>query len=765
MMVENDTFLNGNSNSSSSNSNSNSSSSNSNNNNNNCSPFNVCDFNLLPFSNDWPSSSGGGFALDVIIVSPEQQQEEEEEGEEDEQEEQQLAIALEKNDSEKIDNNDNHNDGYNNEKHKSQRGEGYGGIIASSDFFVEFPDFQQRQKHKQKQQQQQKMMCAKEEGDDNDEEEYIVLIQINNVMVDPSILSMSLQKTQRYITNPTSSANQNGNGNRNDTTSTTHSSSPSSAPTPPPSSPKVKMSKKQQFVFDQGKSTKPSTQVLRQLVQHGIIKPGRNVIQFILASYKKPKPKPNTPRKQPHRTDITTGSEEEEKVTTLISTTVEVAEPTSNKISYRPLSTATAFIYSWGVNDKIVVVDIDGTVTKSDVRGVVSSIITEKYDHVHCGVCAFFSNLVNHKYNTHNNNYNKEGRKRKAQVVGGAEITTLEQYTQEEEKEENQASLGEIRVMYLSSRSIKLMNSTRKFLSQLSQFPDSSKDTNINPVIEYMTCLKPQSGDIDIEKEYDFCQENDESNHMIRSTSSTKVDIEGKSNVNNTNQLPALKISSGAELYGNKNPQDSFEMIDKAKRLPQGPILLHTGSISTVLVMELIKKSAYKYKADTLIRQVVLPFLAAGKKKEGRNSGEENNIDAKYDSLGIFLAGFGNKKTDAMAYEMAGLRQQDIYIINKNSEIVSADHDTAMEGEQSSLNSASRDMNESKDHEVDVGCFDFRPKPNMDQVIDNNASSTHSITTVYRPKNNRLTKKLTFSGYDDPQLTDAVLNKNGKTSV
>ena len=50
-------------------------------------------------------------------------------------------------------------------------------------------------------------------------------------------------------------------------------------------------------------------------------------------------------------------------------------------------------VYLWNYSDKIVVVDIDGTLTRSDVRGYVETVYLGRYDYVHDGAVAFFSNL------------------------------------------------------------------------------------------------------------------------------------------------------------------------------------------------------------------------------------------------------------------------------------------------------------------------------------------------------------------------------------
>lgn len=50
-------------------------------------------------------------------------------------------------------------------------------------------------------------------------------------------------------------------------------------------------------------------------------------------------------------------------------------------------------VYLWNYTDKIVVVDIDGTLTRSDVRGYVETVYLGRYDYVHDGAVTFFSTL------------------------------------------------------------------------------------------------------------------------------------------------------------------------------------------------------------------------------------------------------------------------------------------------------------------------------------------------------------------------------------
>jgi len=88
------------------------------------------------------------------------------------------------------------------------------------------------------------------------------------------------------------------------------------------------------------------------------------------------------------------------------------------------LGIAPVSIFVWSAQDRVVVFDIDGTITKSNIRGVFDTVLTESYQHCHDGVCRFLSSLP----------------------------TTCA-----------------CRVAYLTSRPISLSHPTRKFLSKLMQ--------------------------------------------------------------------------------------------------------------------------------------------------------------------------------------------------------------------------------------------------------------------------------------------------------
>lgn len=131
------------------------------------------------------------------------------------------------------------------------------------------------------------------------------------------------------------------------------------------------------FLFCEGRSTKPSHDSLQRLL--GLLKKGRNRAQYVLFT------------------------------------------ASGNKC----LGVADFNIYHWSCQDRVVVCDIDGTITKSNVRGVLDTVLLERHEYAHEGVCSFLSQLI--------------------------------------------ASQQDVCVLYLTSRPISLAQSTRDFLSQLVQ--------------------------------------------------------------------------------------------------------------------------------------------------------------------------------------------------------------------------------------------------------------------------------------------------------
>jgi len=140
----------------------------------------------------------------------------------------------------------------------------------------------------------------------------------------------------------------------------------------------------------------------------------------------------------------TTGNPSKEEKSS-IAALKSILQPGRNAISYflfdgnddkqkaLPFGIARAFMFLWWHTDSVVVSDIDGTITKSNARGVLGTIVTSQYDKAaHDGICHL--------------------------------LTAFSQKSQ---------------VVYLTSRPIILANHTRKFLANLKQKND---DENENPL-------------------------------------------------------------------------------------------------------------------------------------------------------------------------------------------------------------------------------------------------------------------------------------------
>jgi hypothetical protein len=171
-------------------------------------------------------------------------------------------------------------------------------------------------------------------------------------------------------------------------------------------------------------------------------------------------------------------------------------------------------VHLWNDHDRIAIVDIDGTITKSNMRGVFDTILTQTFSHCHDGVCELLSQLP-----------------------------------------------PGVRVVYLTARPMSLSDKTRNFLSSLRQ-----------------------------------------ANHS----------------------------------------------------LPQGALIGFTGSLTQMLFMELIHKSANEFKKEAIQRHVVRPFQTLG-------------------VTVTFSAAFGNTLMDMEAYHAAGMDLHSIYLVDKQSRIFCLD--------------------------------------------------------------------------------------------
>lgn len=55
---------------------------------------------------------------------------------------------------------------------------------------------------------------------------------------------------------------------------------------------------------------------------------------------------------------------------------------------------AECFAFLWSLDTPVIVMDIDGTITRSDVPGLLMTISPGIYDHTHGGICGLLARLV-----------------------------------------------------------------------------------------------------------------------------------------------------------------------------------------------------------------------------------------------------------------------------------------------------------------------------------------------------------------------------------
>ena len=108
-------------------------------------------------------------------------------------------------------------------------------------------------------------------------------------------------------------------------------------------------------------------------------------------------------------------------------------------------------------------------------------------------------------------------------------------------------------------------------------------------------------------------------------------------------------------------------VVQDGTRLPEGALFMNWSNISSVLLSELFLKDMYKYKADIMLRQIILPFAAAS-----NETGDAPALRSRPTSP--LVAGFGNSITDTIAYDMAGIPTSKIYQIDKKGNIVCHDN-------------------------------------------------------------------------------------------
>jgi phosphatidate phosphatase PAH1 len=280
----------------------------------------------------------------------------------------------------------------------------------------------------------------------------------------------------------------------------------------------------------------------------------------------------------------------------------------NNDDNHLLVARAEANLFLWNHNYRVIVCDIDGTITKSNARGVLDTMVLESYVYIHDGVTNFLSNLLR--------------------------------------------TNDCLRIMYLTSRPVSYAQTTRKFLSGLRQGTD---------------------------------------------------------------------------------------------KLPEGPLFLHPGTLSSVLLSELVMKDVHVYKSDALLRQVVLTFAAAGRPC----------------TTDLLVAGFGNTLTDSVAYEMAGIRRHDIYVIDKQSRIscMDKDVDTTLILDKVRVNSQGSVVVK-EDSQTTLLTQDSSVVTSQHHMEASASASSSRPSSIRRHGRSYATLiGSSYSGYHDPELLEDVKEK------
>ena len=113
-----------------------------------------------------------------------------------------------------------------------------------------------------------------------------------------------------------------------------------------------------------------------------------------------------------------------------------------------------------------------------------------------------------------------------------------------------------------------------------------------------------------------------------------------------------LYLTSRPLMHRDETRKFIDECTQNGFTFPRGPLITNTRFLGTVIYEEMFSKHISKFKAKSLLT-VCSIFNTAGRKY----------------SRSPFFFGFGNKDTDARAYQAAGVPSNKIFVLSKQSEI------------------------------------------------------------------------------------------------
>mmetsp|Transcript_5423 Transcript_5423/g.9235 ORF Transcript_5423/g.9235 Transcript_5423/m.9235 type:complete len:630 (-) Transcript_5423:1666-3555(-) len=387
------------------------------------------------------------------------------------------------------------------------------------------------------------------------------------------------------------------------------------------------------------------------------------------------------------------------------------------------ISYAKAYLYVWSALDSVIVSDIDGTVTKDNVGGVMDTVVQEKYAHVHNGICKFYQ-----------------------------ELTKISPVEDMDDLNSSGNVEGQVRFMYLSSRPISLVNHTRKLLDKVTQICEA-KECHTLPQGPMMCNVVPLTSVL-----YSELVKKDvhmfKSDVLQRQVALPFIAARGEENLAKTKTAKSartLRTTQLEEIDEHKNPRsfsDSFQQCPKDDRL----FLAGFGNTSRDATAY---EMAGMYLDDIYIIDTKSRIMCMGEQSQSQKFEDLNNSDCipNTDSISDFIV-------DGVCCFGSG-----------ESQVVPGDEPKRGKSQDPSNDSKFSSSRAVFDEPSNDDWGEISRKSNK-QSVKVRSSVTQSIrafstkksltkfstfTSTSSTRSSKLShKKVLYQGYDDPRLLEAV---------
>jgi len=264
-------------------------------------------------------------------------------------------------------------------------------------------------------------------------------------------------------------------------------------------------------------------------------------------------------------------------------------------------------LYVWSPHSKIVISDVDGTITKSDVLGHIFFYVGR--DWTHLGVAQLYSSITANGYN----------------------------------------------IVYLTSRAIGQTDATRVYLQNIKQFaPGSSMATSSATAAASATASSPPHISNPFITTVNSSQAGANSAQSLSSSlpsskSSTRSSFDATSSYtspSNSNSLSNPKVDSPTPAPP-VSVDTSPDTNEPVFQLPPGPVITSPDRLFTAFTREVILRRPQEFKIAAL----------------------SNILSLFPDGSSPIIAGFGNRDTDVLAYRAVGVPNGRIFIISPTGEV------------------------------------------------------------------------------------------------